>query len=57
MEATLTALKNFKGISILNAAPAMANMSLDMVKAPSIFCVNETEASLTSGCKQISNLG
>lgn len=56
VEATLAALQNFKGISILNAAPALANMPLDLLKAATIFCVNENEASLTSGCGQISNL-
>uniref|UniRef100_A0A1B0AFE2 Ribokinase n=1 Tax=Glossina pallidipes TaxID=7398 RepID=A0A1B0AFE2_GLOPL len=46
IEGTLAALHSFKGISILNAAPALKDMPVDLIKAASILCVNETEAAL-----------
>ncbi|XP_026477572.1 ribokinase-like [Ctenocephalides felis] len=49
IDATLAALKHFKGISILNAAPAQPCTNDDLLKLPSIFCVNEVEASIISG--------
>lgn len=51
IESNITALKEFKGISILNAAPALENIPLDLIKLPSIFCVNEIEASIITGIK------
>ncbi|XP_036319094.1 ribokinase-like [Rhagoletis pomonella] len=56
LNATLEALRSFKGISILNAAPALAQTPPDLIKGATIFCVNETEAALTTGCEQISTL-
>ncbi|XP_053950658.1 ribokinase isoform X2 [Anastrepha ludens] len=56
LNATLDALRAFKGISILNAAPALAETPSDLIKAATIFCVNETEAALTTGCGDISTL-
>lgn len=47
--ATLRALERFKGISILNAAPGLADVPAGLLRLPSIFCVNETEASLITG--------
>ncbi|XP_017048310.1 ribokinase [Drosophila ficusphila] len=46
VEATLTALKSFRGVSILNAAPAMENTPRELLRLASIFCVNESEAGL-----------
>ncbi|XP_053697588.1 ribokinase-like [Sabethes cyaneus] len=43
---TIEALKHFSGVSIMNAAPAMENISHDLLKLPTIFCVNESEAAL-----------
>jgi ribokinase len=44
LDATIEALKMFKGLSILNAAPAVANLPDIAYKLPNIFCVNELEA-------------
>lgn len=49
VSATIEALKSFKGISILNAAPALKDMSNELFTLPNIFCVNESEASLITG--------
>ncbi|XP_062558432.1 ribokinase-like [Armigeres subalbatus] len=49
VQATIEALKNFKGISIMNAAPGMENIPLDLLKLCTIFCVNESEATLITG--------
>lgn len=49
IEATIVALKEFKGISILNAAPALENTPSELLKYSDIFCVNETEAGLITG--------
>ncbi|XP_017067620.1 ribokinase [Drosophila eugracilis] len=46
IEATLTALKSFQGVSIVNAAPAMENTPQELLQLASIFCVNESEAAL-----------
>ncbi|KAH8273446.1 hypothetical protein KR018_001585 [Drosophila ironensis] len=56
IEATLSALKSFKGISILNAAPAMENTPSDLLKLSSIFCVNETEAALMTKVPSIATI-
>lgn len=44
IEATLEALKIFKGMSILNAAPASSNLPEIAFKSCKIFCANELEA-------------
>lgn len=44
VEATIEALTSFKGLSILNAAPAISNLPECAFKQPTIFCVNELEA-------------
>ena len=44
MEATIEALKMFKGYSILNAAPALKNLPEIAFGLANIFCVNELEA-------------
>ncbi|PBC29603.1 ribokinase [Apis cerana] len=51
MEITLHALKLHKnyGLSIVNGAPAMKNIDLELLKLCDIFCVNELEAEVTSG--------
>lgn len=52
VDTTLEALRiksNTKGISIFNAAPAQSNLPADLYSLPTIFCVNETEASLLTG--------
>ncbi|CAG9773781.1 unnamed protein product [Ceutorhynchus assimilis] len=49
VETAIEALKLCKGISILNGAPALAQYNLELLKLPSIFCVNESEASVFTG--------
>lgn len=44
LEATIEALKVFKGYSILNAAPALKNLPEIAYSLANIFCVNELEA-------------
>ncbi|XP_020802945.1 ribokinase [Drosophila serrata] len=51
--ATEAALKEFRGVSILNAAPAMENTPQVLLQLASIFCVNETEAALMTGMPSI----
>uniref|UniRef100_A0A182RLD8 Ribokinase n=1 Tax=Anopheles funestus TaxID=62324 RepID=A0A182RLD8_ANOFN len=46
IEGTIAALQAFKGISIVNAAPAETNLPHSLLSLASIFCVNETEAAL-----------
>uniref|UniRef100_A0A1I8NU87 Ribokinase n=1 Tax=Stomoxys calcitrans TaxID=35570 RepID=A0A1I8NU87_STOCA len=53
---TLNALKSFKGVSILNAAPAMANTPKELIQAATILCVNETEAALMTGVEAIETI-
>lgn len=52
---TLEALRRFKGISILNAAPALKNIPLELLQFCTILCVNQTEAGLIVG-KQLNDL-
>lgn len=54
--ATETALKAFKGLSILNAAPAMENTPRVLLQLASIFCVNETEAALMTGMTSVDSV-
>ncbi|XP_055607432.1 ribokinase [Uranotaenia lowii] len=49
MKGTVEALKRFNGISIMNAAPGTEDISVDLLKHSTIFCVNETEAALITG--------
>ncbi|XP_030568617.1 ribokinase [Drosophila novamexicana] len=56
IEATLCALREFRGISILNAAPALAHLPVDLLRLPTILCVNETEAALIIGVKSIKSI-
>ncbi|XP_058822960.1 ribokinase-like [Topomyia yanbarensis] len=49
LNATIEALKNFAGTSIMNAAPALESVPLDLLEYSTIFCVNETEAALLTG--------
>lgn len=56
IEATLLALRQFKGVSIVNAAPAMEKTPPELLQLSSIFCVNETEAALMTGMKRIDNI-
>ncbi|XP_073834893.1 ribokinase [Musca autumnalis] len=56
LEGTLEALKRFKGISVLNAAPAMANTPKELLQAAKILCVNETEAALMTQNEEIKTL-
>ncbi|XP_075154939.1 ribokinase isoform X2 [Haematobia irritans] len=53
---TLKALKSFKGISILNAAPAMANTPKELLACCTILCVNETEAAVMTGVNDIKTI-
>lgn len=50
IQATLAALRRFKnGVSILNAAPAPSENTLELFTLPTILCVNQLEAaSMTS---------
>ncbi|KAH8270724.1 hypothetical protein KR044_012693 [Drosophila immigrans] len=54
--ATLAALREFKGISIVNAAPALAETPPELLQLASILCVNETEAALMTGVPSISSI-
>lgn len=56
LDVTLEALKRFKGISILNGAPAIENLDIEFLKNASMFCVNETEATTYTGlpCTNVS---
>lgn len=52
MEATLTALtlaRKFKVKTVMNAAPANADLDPEIVKNSDIFCVNESEAEVLTG--------
>lgn len=55
IETTIHALKNFEGISILNVAPAQANLPEELFTLPTIFCANEHEASVITGM-EVSNV-
>eukprot|EP00099_Drosophila_melanogaster_P016225 NP_569850.1 uncharacterized protein Dmel_CG13369 [Drosophila melanogaster] len=56
VEATLTALRAFRGVSIVNAAPAMADTPPELLQLASIFCVNESEAALMTQMPDIGNI-
>jgi ribokinase len=47
--ATVKAFEEFRGISILNAAPGQKNLPKELFSLPSIFCVNELEAEEITG--------
>ncbi|XP_024886355.1 ribokinase-like [Temnothorax curvispinosus] len=51
LESTLRALKLHQGhgLSIVNGAPALKNPDPEILKLCDIFCVNETEAEVTTG--------
>uniref|UniRef100_A0A182MQH6 Ribokinase n=1 Tax=Anopheles culicifacies TaxID=139723 RepID=A0A182MQH6_9DIPT len=46
LEGTIAALQAFRGISIVNAAPAETDLPRSLLSLATIFCVNETEAAL-----------
>ncbi|KAI4456631.1 sugar kinase [Holotrichia oblita] len=48
-DVAIEAMKLCKGQIILNGAPALATYSPELLTLPSIFCVNESEASVFSG--------
>lgn len=48
-EVAIATLKLCKGISILNAAPAITSCNEKLFTLPTIFCVNESEASIFTG--------
>ncbi|KAH8420378.1 hypothetical protein KR009_009893 [Drosophila setifemur] len=56
IESTLTALKAFRGVSIVNAAPAMENTPRELLQRASIFCVNESEAALMTKMAKIDTI-
>lgn len=56
IEATMEALRQFSGISILNAAPALKQTPTELLKLSSILCVNETEAALMTDVKSIDTI-
>ncbi|XP_066254425.1 ribokinase-like [Euwallacea similis] len=49
VETAIKAMQICKGISILNGAPALSKFDEQLLKLPTIFCINETEASVFSG--------
>ncbi|XP_019770332.1 ribokinase isoform X2 [Dendroctonus ponderosae] len=49
VETAIRALQLAKGVSILNGAPAIETFNEELLRLPSIFCVNESEASIFSG--------
>ncbi|EDV99996.1 ribokinase [Drosophila grimshawi] len=57
IEATLHALRQFKGISIVNAAPALEETPGELLQLSTILCVNETEAALMTGMQSINSVG
>ncbi|XP_034659282.1 ribokinase [Drosophila subobscura] len=54
--ATLQALRCFKGVSIVNAAPAMEQTPPELLQLSSIFCVNESEAAIMTGVGSVSSI-
>ncbi|GAB1866863.1 Ribokinase [Camponotus japonicus] len=55
LETTLHALKLHRGhgLSIINGAPALENFDPEILKLSDIFCVNETEAEVTTGIQPV----
>ncbi|XP_029157808.1 ribokinase-like [Nylanderia fulva] len=55
LETTLHALKLHRGhgFSIVNGAPARANFDPEILKLCDLFCVNETEAEVTTGIQPV----
>lgn len=56
VEGTLAAMKCFKGLTILNAAPALKDTPKELLESADILCLNETEAALMTQRAQISNI-
>ncbi|ALC40134.1 CG17010 [Drosophila busckii] len=54
--AVLFALKQFKGISVLNASPARKDLPIELIKAPHILCINELEAAQLTNRPEIVSL-
>ncbi|XP_002027779.2 ribokinase [Drosophila persimilis] len=54
--ATLQALRCFKGVSIVNAAPAMEQTPRELLELANIFCVNESEAAMMTGVASVSSI-
>ncbi|GJQ72440.1 hypothetical protein Trydic_g3516 [Trypoxylus dichotomus] len=48
-DVALYAMKLCKGLTILNGAPGLDKYNPDLITSPSIFCVNESEASVFCG--------
>ncbi|KRT82448.1 hypothetical protein AMK59_3547, partial [Oryctes borbonicus] len=48
-DVAMDAMKLCKGLTILNGAPALDKYDPQLITLPSIFCVNESEASVFSG--------
>ncbi|EDW64473.2 ribokinase [Drosophila virilis] len=55
-KAALCALKQFKGESILNVSPVPKNMNVELIKAPTILCVNRLEAAQLTDREEIKTL-
>ncbi|EFN66436.1 Ribokinase [Camponotus floridanus] len=55
LETTLHALKLHRGhgFSIINGAPALKNFDPEILKLSDLFCVNETEAEVTTGIQPV----
>ncbi|XP_053680065.1 ribokinase [Anopheles nili] len=56
VDGTIAALETFKGISIVNAAPADPNLPRSVLTLATIFCVNETEAALLTEMATVSDI-
>ncbi|XP_056643211.1 ribokinase-like [Diorhabda sublineata] len=55
-DVAIRAIQLCRGISILNGAPALADFNPQLLKLPTIFCVNETEASVFTGGLPVNNI-
>ncbi|EDW76089.2 uncharacterized protein Dwil_GK14853 [Drosophila willistoni] len=53
LKGTLTAMRKFKGVSILNASPLANNWSDDLIKAPTILCINKDDAARLTSVDEI----
>ncbi|XP_035895590.1 ribokinase [Anopheles stephensi] len=56
IEGTIAALQAFRGVSIVNAAPAETNLPHALLSLATIFCVNETEAALLTDMPSVADV-
>ncbi|XP_072396065.1 ribokinase-like [Diabrotica undecimpunctata] len=55
-DVAIRAIQLCRGISILNGAPGLSEYNKQILKLPTIFCVNETEASIFTGGLPVTNV-